>query len=153
MTATSSWKDTPDYDALVETTGQPAQLIHLLDQLLAQARDAWNQVFTQQLDTHFPVPVNIEEFLARYPDPSWPTVQDVWDELWPPPEPVIDMGYLSLPWEYQDLSVGRIVPTEPPWDSPVVDVELPAVSAEDTQQFAAVAPADVEVQQLALESP
>lgn len=102
MTTVASWKDTPDYDALVEEIGDPLECVRDLDQLLASTQVTWNQFFAEQLDTSFPPPVDVEQLLAQYPNPLWPTVQSIWDELWPPPEPPIDLGFLSLPLELQE---------------------------------------------------
>lgn len=139
MTA-ALWQETPDYDALVEELGEPAQLARGVDNVLIQSRITWEQVFEPELDSTFP---------------TWPTVQDIWEELWPSPastEAWTDLGYLSLPLESQDWVVGKLVPTSLRGDqlvAGVINVELPAV--ENTQQLTPV-PAEVEVQQLASES-
>lgn len=128
---------TPDFDALVAELGNPKEMVTAITHHVRECEKTWREVFGIDLNStyHFPVWPALREITDQYPDPEWPTVDSIWDELFPIEaiagdiiDAPIDLGYLSLP-----------LPLQEELESDLTPPENNAVSVVDTQHLEPVA--------------
>lgn len=149
--AEDSFVYSPDYHCAVEEWGDPEVMVSVLSDDIAAAERAWKKQYGSDLTVTFPEWFVLTDITDKYPEPQWPTVQEIWDELWPPaeepePAPVVVMAELLAAHPDATPAEATLIveaaATMPALPAPVEPLALSA--GPDTQQMAPVAQEDAE---------